>query len=108
MRRILLIVLLLAAAGALGGCFKADVKLPKNLGGGSPPSVSAIPRADPASKADLLRENQQLRRRAAWLDEQNRKAAKKYAKLENEQREIQDDMVKIAAERDRYLRAAGR
>ena len=107
MRRIACIALLLAAA-ATGGCYKADVKLPENIGIGSPPAGAAIVPADPASKADLLRENRQLRARAAWLDEQIRKAAKKYAKLENEQREVEDDMAKIAAERDRCLRAAGR
>ena len=107
-KTILLVSLLLAAMGSLAGCVNVDAKAPENMGWGSPPPQASIPRADPTSKADLLRENQQLRQRIAWLDEQNRKLAKKSGELESDKREIQADMAKIAAERDRYLRAAGR
>jgi hypothetical protein len=100
----LIVCLTVAAAVMLPGCFKADVRLPENIGVGSPAPGAAIAPADPSSKADLLRENQQLRARIAWLDEQSRESAKDFAELENEQREIQADMAKIAAERDRYLR----
>jgi hypothetical protein len=100
--------LLLAAMGVPAGCVNVDAEAPESMGWGSPPPQASIPRADPTSKADLLRENQQLRQRAAWLDEQNRKLAKKSGELESDKREIQADMAKIAAERDRYLRAAGR
>ena len=111
-RAIVLVSLLLIAMSAamvgLAGCVKVDAKAPENIGWGSPPPASSIPQADPSSKADLLRENQQLRQRVAWLDEQNRKLAKKSGEIEADKREIQAEMAKIAAERDRYLRAAGR
>jgi peptidoglycan hydrolase CwlO-like protein len=106
-RTILIASLLLAAMGSLAGCVKVDAHA-ENIGWGSPPPAASIPQADPASKADLLRENQQLRQRVAWLDDQNRKLAKKSGELESDKREIQAEMAKIAAERDRYLRAAGR
>jgi hypothetical protein len=108
MKRAVLFVSLLAAMGSLAGCVKVDAKAPEGIGWGSPPPAASIPSADPASKADLLRENQQLRQRVAWLDEQNRKLARKSGEVEADKREIQADMAKIAAERDRYLRAAGR
>ena len=104
-RTILIASLLLAAMGSLAGCVNVNAKAPESMGWGSPPPQASIPPADPASKADLLRENQQLRQRVAWLDEQNRKLAKKSGELESDKREIQADMAKIAAERDRYLRA---
>jgi hypothetical protein len=107
-KKILIAGLLLAASGSLAGCVNVDAKAPENMGWGSPPPQASIPRADPTSKADLLRENQQLRQRIAWLDEQNRKLAKKSGEIEADKREIQAEMAKIAAERDRYLRAAGR
>ena len=111
-RTILLVSLFLIAMPAamcgLAGCVKVDAKAPESIGWGSPPPLATIPSADPYSKADLLRENQQLRQRVAWLDEQNRKLARKSGEIEADKREIQADMVKIAAERDRYLRAAGR
>ncbi len=110
MKRAILIVSLFmvampAAMVSLAGCVKVDAKAPENMGWGSPAPAASIPQADPSSKADLLRENQQLRWRVAWLDEQNRKLAKKSGELENDNREIQTEMAKIAAERDRYIRA---
>ena len=104
-RTILLAGLLLIAMGSLAGCVKVDAKAPENIGWGSPQPQASIPSADPSSKADLLRENQQLRQRVAWLDEQNRKLAKKSGEIEADKREIQAEMAKIAAERDRYIRA---
>jgi hypothetical protein len=104
-RAIVLVSLLLAAMGGLAGCVKVDAHAPESIGWGSPPPAASIPQADPSSKADLLRENQQLRQRVAWLDEQNRKLAKKSGEIEADKREIQAEMAKIAAERDRYLRA---
>jgi len=108
-RAILLVSLFLAAMpaamGSLAGCVKVDAKAPENIGWGSPPPAASIPSADPASKADLLRENQQLRQRVAWLEERIRKLDEKSREIEADKREIQADMAKIAAERDRYLRA---
>lgn len=108
MKPLILIPLLLVAVAVLPGCFKADVRLPRGLDFGAPPSYSEVPRADPDDKMGLLRENRQLNERAVWLDKRIRKLAGEHAELENEQLKIQNEMVKLASERDRYLRAAGR
>jgi hypothetical protein len=93
----------------LSGCVNVDAKAPENIGSWSSPAPPAsIPKANPGSKGDLLRENQQLRERIAWLEDQNEKSVKKSRDLKNDKQEIQGDMDKIAAERDRYKRAAGR
>ena len=89
------------------GCIKVDAKAPENISWGSPPPVASIPRADPGSKSYLLRENQQLRDRVAWLEEQNRKSARKSTELTGDKQDIQAEINKVAAERDRYKRAAG-
>jgi hypothetical protein len=89
------------------GCVKVDATAPENVSWGSPAPPASIAKADPSSKSDLLRENQQLRERVAWLEEQNRKSAKKSKEFENEKQDIQAEMDRIAAERDRYRRAAG-
>ncbi len=110
------IILLIAAVAtaalvASSGC--VNVKAPEriNIGGddvySSPPS-SVIPPADPNSATDLRRENEQLRRRIAWLKNQNRKLDKKINDLRKDADEIRADMKKIADERDRYKRAAGK
>lgn len=101
----LFLVGMLAAMCGLTGCVQVDAKAPENIGLGSAPPPASIPQADPSSKADLLRENQQLRQRVAWLDERNRKLVRKSGELEADKREIQAEMTKIAAERDRYIRA---
>jgi len=102
---LLILCLLLTACVALPGCFsfKGDVGVPEGYGM-APTPTSSIPQANPNDKADLIRENQQLRERVAWLDNENRKDAGRYAKKENEVAEIQADMARIAAERDQYLR----
>lgn len=93
--------------GVPTGCVNVDAKAPEDISWGSPSPPASIAKADPSSKSDLLRENQQLRERVAWLEEQNRKSAKKSKELENEKQDIQAEMDRIAAERDRYRRAAG-
>jgi len=107
-RSILCISLLVLATGALSGCVRVNAKAPEDIPWVTPAPAASVPRAEPGSKADLLRENQQLRERIAWLDEQNRESAKKHSELESDKREIQAEMAKIAAQRDRYLRARGR
>jgi hypothetical protein len=89
------------------GCIRVDAKAPRDISWGAPPPPASIPRADPTSKADLLRENQQLRDRVAWLENQSRKSAGKHREQEGDKQEIRADMAKLAAERDRYQRAAG-
>ncbi len=100
--------LLLAAVIIPAGCVRVNAKAPQDIPWYSPAPTASIPQADPAGKDDLLRENRQLRERITWLDKQNRKSAKKYSELQADKREIQAEMAKIAAQRDRYLRAAGR
>lgn len=106
-RYLLAVSLLLIVTSLPTGCVKVDAKAPENISWGTPPPPASVPRADANSKSDLLRENQQLRERVAWLEEQNRKSARKSQDLEKDKREIQAEMDKIAAERDRYRRAAG-
>ena len=102
-------ILLLMASAWLGGCVNVQAKAPEGMGSwGTPPPPASVAKASPNSKADLLRENQQLRDRVAWLENQNRKSCKKYSGLEKDKAEIRADMDKIAAERDRYRRQAGR
>jgi hypothetical protein len=93
----------------LWGCGKASVTIPDNYGipGGSPPPPATIVPADANSHADLVRENQQLRARVAWLENQNRRSSGKYESLAKDEDEIRADMKKIAAERDRYRKEAG-
>jgi len=106
---LVLIGLLVVVAG-LSGC--VNVKGPERIDIGgeavySPPPTSVIPPADPSSSTDLRRENTQLRQRIAWLEGQNRKLDKKLADLQKDIDSIRADMNKIAAERDRYKKAAG-
>jgi hypothetical protein len=106
-RALIWVCLVLILLGLGSSCVKVDAKAPENIPWGSQPPPASIPRADPNSKGDLIRENHQLRERAAWLEEQNRRSAKKFKELENEKRDVQSEMDKVAAERDRYRRAAG-
>ena len=99
--------LLLILTGLPAGCVNVDAKAPDNISWGSPPPAASIPQANPTSKSDLIRENHQLRDRVAWLEEQARKSPEKSRQLAGDKQEIQADMAKIAADRDRYRRAAG-
>jgi peptidoglycan hydrolase CwlO-like protein len=107
-RSILCASLCLVLMGLAAGCVNVDARAPEGAFWGTPAPTATIPQADPASKADLLRENQQLRERIAWLDAQVTKSTGKSRELGEDKREIQAEMAKIAAERDRYKRAAGR
>jgi hypothetical protein len=93
--------------GLTAGCVNVDAKAPENIPylNSSPPPTSSIAKANPSSKSDLVRENQQLRERIAWLEDQNANSMKKSQKLKNEKQDIQGDIDKIAAERDRYKKA---
>ena len=86
------------------GCVNA--KAPENLWGEPAPAAS-VSEADPNSKASLLRENHELRERIDWLEEQNHKSARKLRELQREEEDLREEMDRIAAERDRYKRAAG-
>jgi hypothetical protein len=89
------------------GCFQADVTVPDIPYASSPPPAR-IAKADPNDKADLLRENQELRQRVAWLEEDNARLERKQRGLAGDLAKIQADIDKTAAERDRYRRALER
>ncbi len=95
---------------AVAGCFKADVTVPEIPYYGSSGSVppANITRADPNDRCDLLRENQQLRDRIAWLEQDNSRLERKIRSLREDQAEIQADIDKAAAQRDRYKQALER
>jgi hypothetical protein len=102
-----LLAFVVAAAGAmLGGCFKADVQTPDVSGFYRPAPTANIAPADPASPADLRRENAQLRERIDWCQDQMRKSDKKYRELADDLARTNDETARLAAERDRYRRAA--
>jgi hypothetical protein len=92
----------------VAGCFKADVTVPDVPYIPSPAPPGNIVKANPGDRADLLRENQQLRDRVAWLEQDNARLDKKIRSLQNDQAKIQADIDRYAAERDRYRRALER
>lgn len=108
-------LLLLCCCLAFAGCFKADVRAPERISVGGeqvygappPPALAQIPPANPNNIDDLRRENQQLRARSDYLADQNRRLARKYDDQAKDIANIQQDMNKIQAERDRYKRALG-
>lgn len=102
MARAILFVCLLFLAAGLWGCVNAHVTIPDYSSYMSAPPPATIPKADPSSKADLLRENQQLRDRTAYLEREIASGQKKSAKLDGEARDVQAKIQKVEAERDRY------
>lgn len=105
MKTILGVSLVAIGLGMAAGCVKVDAKAPSF--GESPPPASVVS-AEDGDKADLLRENQQLRDRIAWLEKENHKLVKKSRDLDEDMQDILEDMEDIAAERDRYKRAVER
>ena len=106
MMRVSLWTGLLVTGMFLAGCVNVDAKGPENLWGEPAPAAS-VSEADSGSKADLLRENRELRDRIDWLEERNHKSARKLRELQDEEEDLREEMGRIAAERDRYRRAAG-
>ncbi len=98
-----------AALGAIlvGGCFKADVEVPSYAGWGRPAPAANIPPANPNDKADLVRENQQLNDRLAYLEEQNRKLSGKSQNQKREMAKIQSQIDDLSRQRDQYKRELG-
>ena len=91
----------------LAGC--ANVTVPDYAGGGwgQPEPSATITPASANDKADLVRENGQLRDRLAWVENQNRKQSKKYNDLADDMAKAREKTDQYAAERDRYKAAAG-
>ena len=108
MFRSLAIVPLLLGLLTVAGCFKADVTVPDVPYASSPAPPAHIVKADPNDRTDLLRENQQVRQRIAWLEHDNERLDKKIRSLQNDQAKIQADIDRAAAARDRYRRALER
>lgn len=108
MNRILLSLATLAVLGLLAGCASVKVDVPEGYGIPGPQPPSTIAQASPGSPSDVIRENQQLRARAAWLEDDNRHLSNKYDKLGREIADIQADTKKYAAQRDAYKREVSR
>ena len=98
--------MLLSILGA--GCFRADVEVPDYSGYGQPAPPAHITPGDPNDKADMLRENQQLRDRLAYLENQNRRLTKKYQSLGADMAKVREETKRLESERDRYNAEAGR
>ena len=103
--------LALVAGLAMAGCFSANVKAPENinLGGGdiySAPPPANIPHADPNSLEALRLENQQLRDRIAWLENNIRKSQEKSDDTAKKIEKVSAEKSEYEAQRDRY-KAAG-
>ena len=105
MPKTILLTCLGIAGLLLSGCVNVDARPPENLWGDPPPAAS-VSEADSGSKADLLRENRELHDRIDWLEEQNRRSAKKLRDLQREEEDLRAEMEQIATERDRYKWAA--
>lgn len=108
MSRVPVLIVVVGGLLLLAGCFKADVEVPQNipLGRSAPPAqVAQAPQND---QTGLARENQQLRERISYLQNQNLKHSRKYAELENDMNKVRDEINRLAAQRDRYKAAAGR
>lgn len=90
------------------GCVKAPEKINIGTDYYTPAPPATIAPADPNNPDDLARENQQLRDRLAYVQDQNRRARGKIADLDQDIAELQADIDKLARERDRYKAAAGR
>jgi len=108
MSRCLAVVILSLGLLTAAGCFKADVTVPDVPYASSPAPPANIVKANPGDRADLIRENQQLRQRVAWLEQDSARLDKKVRSLQNDQVKIQADIDKYAAERDRYRHALER
>jgi len=98
----------LASAALIGGCVKANVRVPDRFtfGGddrnGESAAPSQIPAAEPVAPVDLQRENAQLRQRVAELNKQLDRANDKIDDLEEKVHDLRKDLKKVERQRDRY------
>jgi hypothetical protein len=90
----------------LAGC--ATVTVPDYAGGswGRPEPSAAITPGNPNDKADLVRENTELRDRLAWVESRNRSLSRKYNDLADDMAKAREKTSQYAADRDRYKAAA--
>ena len=98
------LMLLFAAAGVLvwAGCFNFHAEVPEPPGFGDAPPSGDVRKANPTDKADVIRENQELRARIAWLERQIEGRQKKRDDLRRDQQNIQADIDRTQRERARY------
>ncbi len=96
-------------AAFMAGCVSGTATVPDYSGGswGQPEPPATITPASPNNKADLVRENYQLRDRLAWVVNQSQKQSKKYDDLGDDMAKVRQKRDQYAAERDRYKAAAG-
>ena len=96
--------LLMAVAGVLmlAGCFRLNAEVPEPPTLGGPPPSGNIRPAHPDNKSDVVRENQELRARNAWLERQIEGRQKKRDDLRRDQQNIQADINRIQREKERY------
>ena len=93
----------------LVGCATIDVpRAPDVYVGGGPPPPAAVAPADPNIPGDVQRENRALKARTAWLEDQIRRSNSKLRDQDEDIAKLRAEMNKLAAERDRYGREAGR
>jgi len=98
------LMLLFAAAGVLvwAGCFNFHAEVPEPPGFGEAPPSSDVRPADPNDKADVIRENQELRARNAWLERQIEGRRKKHHDLTRDQKSLQADIDRAKREQEQY------
>ena len=93
----------------IGGCATIDVPSTPNVNvGGGPPPPAVVVAADSSSPSDVQRENRELKARIAWLEDQIRRSSSKTRGQDKDIAELRAEIDKLAAERDRYRREAGR
>jgi len=93
----------------LVGCATINVpRAPDLYVGGGPPPPPAVAAADPNTPSDVQRENRELKARVAWLEDQIRRSNSKLRDQDEDIAKLRAEMNKLAAERDRYRREAGR
>jgi len=98
------LALLVAAAGVLvlTGCFNANVQVPEPPAFGAPPPATTIRPANANDRDDVIRENQELRARNAWLERQIADRQRKHETLRRDQDNIKADIARTQRERERY------
>ena len=89
----------------LAGCMQVDAP---GYGGswGRPEPSAVITPANPNNKADMVRENGELRNRLEWVEYDNRKLARKYNELTDDIAKARNKRDQYAAERDQYRSGA--
>jgi len=86
----------------LTGCFRTSVEVPEPPGFGGPTPTGNVRPANSNDKGDVVRENQELRARNAWLERQIDDRQKKHGNLRRDQEKLRDEIGRVQRERARY------